>query len=275
MKNFKAAFTLLLAGTLFLASCTVVTRTDSDDDDDDKGGKEKETTAAASEAGTDSISIMGWEDTYQYEQGGPNNPAIERPYPGSETTGAVEEETTAAPLPAQKEEPASVNYSKGSISRSGVYTSDWLELKFVPSGNVTVLTEEEIAAAYELGSEMVGTEDYDAVSLYEMMAADYTTGDSVNIVTEKLTITSISEEVYLIAAKRQFTNMGIEPLNLKEYTKLIAGKEYRVLDYDVNIAGMQYRIVQCVRKIGDRMAIISVSDFSGNGEALFNCFSAY
>jgi len=267
MKKITALLAILMSGTVFLASCGNIVIDNNSDDDKESEAKDKETTfAEVTENALDNTGVV--EETF-------TEPTV-RPYPGSttEVTEAPETEMPETEAPAVED---AVAFTRGTVSADGVFTNNWMELKFTPSDNLVMLSDEEIKTAMNVGSEVLDVEvDADsAVVVYCMMAADYMTGDSVSVAVEKLAIPSLTETQYIYAAKLQLANAGIPTDNMTEYSRTLCGKEYQLLDYSVSVKGMSYRVVQLIRKIDDRIVLITISDFSGSAEQILKCFSAY
>lgn len=175
-----------------------------------------------------------------------------------DTVETVPAETTAPPARQNEYEP-------GILTANGTYVSEWMGLRFTPGASIVMSTAEELAAMTDPSSSFI----------YEMMAADSFTGNNVNIIVEKLSLSAITEEQYLAFGKLQYQNLGLELKDMQEYDVDFLGKKHRVLEYNIEYEGVTATNVQLVRKIGNRMVVITLCSFDGDIEKLISCFSEY
>ena len=105
--------------------------------------------------------------------------------------------------------------SRGTI-KDGVYTSEYLGLSFTKPATWVYSTDEEIAAAINLGAEKLLGENFkDALennpSIYDMMVVDPITRSNVNVGIENLSKTfssNITVEQYIQSLKAQLANVS-------------------------------------------------------------------
>ena len=165
----------------------------------------------------------------------------------------------------------SSEFASGTLA-DGVYTNDSLGLVFTPTANLTMMTQEEIDEAFNVGSEALDVE-IDASSItYEMMAADYTTGASVQVIVEKLpSAMTVSE--YLAAAKAG-VEQAVGTTEFKEGTAELAGSSWSTIEFDMTMQGITYTSTQYVRIMGEKAVTVCFSDFGTGIDSLAACFSA-
>ncbi len=150
-----------------------------------------------------------------------------------------------------------VAYSKGFVT-DNVYTNEWADMKF------------SIPVGYFDGTESDYVSD-DNID-HGLIIFSGEIGNSFDLTFEKIPYSIITEESYLDACKRnieksfsdlaessQAFNCTINDIYSK---RVIAGYEYSVMSINYNTDGIFVYGVFCVRKIGDRMAAIAISDQS-------------
>lgn len=184
-----------------------------------------------------------------------------------------------------KKESTKKEYAKGTVSEDG-FESKFLNLSFkVPEG-FTMVPEETLDQYVQFASDIVYKDqdqnviDYaKAVTVYEMMCAESTTNSpNVNIVVENLLGKEISEEDYIEKSKEQLQNTGIE-YTFGDTTKdvEIAGDKYTKLDCVGNYSGQEVLQELYVRKVDDRMVVLTVTyteDTVESKDALLAGFSS-
>lgn len=164
-------------------------------------------------------------------------------------------------------------FAAGKIE-NGVYTNDSLGLVFTPSASLTMMTQEEIEASLNLGSDMLDVEvDTSNTNItYEMMASNMSTGASVSMISEKLP-TAMSASEY-VAASTAGIKQTMGDVEIKESTAQLAGINWNVIAYTLDVQGMTYTSTQYVCVAGDYAVIISFGDIGTGISDLIACFSA-
>ncbi|HIU93973.1 MAG TPA: PT domain-containing protein [Candidatus Aphodomorpha intestinavium] len=187
---------------------------------------------------------------------------------------AADEEPTAAPAAEPTAEPAAEptaeptaepaaageNYTAGTRTETS-YESAWLGLRYTLPEGFVMATDEQINAAMQIGSEMldVDGELLDAASvrvIYEMMALS-ADGRNVQIVAEIPSLEDMSAELYVTTLQLQLPSLGFE--TGERSTLELCGATYESLDASADVEGVSVCQRYLVRRVGDRMALITVS----------------
>ena len=161
------------------------------------------------------------------------------------------------------------------------YTSEWLGLKYTLSDSMVMATDEEILQYMEAGDEMLYTDsgeiDYENLGVvYEMAAVDATTSENLSIVVEKLALSGMSEAQYMEAVKQTLTQVDNAEVTLgEESTCMVAGLEFRRIDYSMDLGGQTLMQTMLFRKMDDRMVGITFTYLEeASLEAMLSGFSA-
>ena len=207
--------------------------------------------------------------------------------PASEAPSASEPEPSPSaeptPEPTPSEAPAAGEYTPGTRTDTG-YESEALGLQFTLGENMVMASDEEINSLMgqaadlmyedpETGEQILDTAQLTVV--YEMMAADVTTGSNAIIAAEKLPLANLTEEQYIAAMEQQMaqTTMSIDFGEPSPVT--LGNTEFLSLQYETdagNGAVMQQNML--LKKIGDRMMLITLSAPDQAGlDALLACFA--
>lgn len=172
-------------------------------------------------------------------------------------------------------------YAPGATSESG-FSSDWLGLTFTPTSGMAMLSQDEIFAMMDLGADAMGMDQSKVewakmVTVYEMMATEVVTGSNVIVMTEKLSVKSITVEQYVDALKTQYNNqLGESAMAYDELGEAtVAGEKYTRFVYEMTVNGVTVGQTMLLRKIDDRMVAICITATTADAEQAFiNCFSA-
>lgn len=165
------------------------------------------------------------------------------------------------------------------------YSSDWLAFKFVPTKNLYLSSADEIEELLELSADMfyvdeeTGEEYLDwarVTTVYEMMATDTETGDSVIVMTEKLGSDEIGVDEYIEALKAQMNEQSEITAAFADASQVkVAGGEYTRFAYTLTFEGIDIAQAMYLRKIGDRMVSICITAENEEAEAaIMACFKA-
>lgn len=177
-------------------------------------------------------------------------------------------------------EPEKKEYTAG-VRTEKEYTSEWLGLKYTLSDSMVMATDEEILQYMEAGDEMLYTDsgeiDYENLGVvYEMAAVDATTSENLSIVVEKLALSGMSEAQYMEAVKQTLAQVDNAEVTLgEESTCMVAGLEFRRIDYSMDLGGQTLMQTMLFRKMDDRMVGMTFTYLEeASLEAMLSGFSA-
>lgn len=177
-------------------------------------------------------------------------------------------------------EPEKKEYTAG-VRTEKEYTSEWMGLKYTLSDSMVMATDEEILQYMEAGDEMLYTDsgeiDYENLGIvYEMAAVDATTAENLSIMVEKLALSSMSEAQYMEAVKQSLAQVDNAEVTLgEESTCMVAGLEFRRIDYSMDLGGQTLMQTMMFRKIDDRMVGMTFTYLEeASLEAMLSGFSA-
>lgn len=162
--------------------------------------------------------------------------------------------------------------SRGTIE-GDVYTSEYLGLSFTKPESWVYSTDEEIAAAMNLGVEMLLDENLkNALEnnpvIYDMMVVDTITRSNINVGFENLSKTfasNITVEQYVEALKAQLANASGLTVTFPESleTVKLGETEFTKLDCSVTTQGVSMKQVYYLKKVDKFMCYIIVTIPSG------------
>lgn len=174
-----------------------------------------------------------------------------------------------------KKDSSKNEYAKGTVSEDA-YESKFLNLSFKTPEGYTMVPEETLDQYVQFASDIIYNDEDQktinyakAVTVYEMMCAESTTNSpNVNIVVENLLGKKVTEEEYIEQSKEQLENSGIE-YTFGETTKDVelAGEKYTKLDCVGNYSGQEVLQQLYVRKVDDRMLVLTVTYTEDTEEA--------
>lgn len=177
-------------------------------------------------------------------------------------------------------EPEKKEYTAG-VRTEKEYTSEWLGLKYTLSDSMVMATDEEILQYMEAGDEMLYTDsgeiDYENLGIvYEMAAVDATTAENLSIMVEKLALSGMSEAQYMEAVKQSLAQVDNAEVTLgEESTCMVAGLEFRRIDYSMDLGGQTLMQTMLFRKMDDRMVGMTFTYLEeASLEAMLSGFSA-
>lgn len=177
-------------------------------------------------------------------------------------------------------EPEKKEYTAG-VRTEKEYTSEWMGLKYTLSDSMVMATDEEILQYMEAGDEMLYTDsgeiDYENLGIvYEMAAVDATTAENLSIMVEKLALSGMSEAQYMEAVKQSLAQVDNAEVTLgEESTCMVAGLEFRRIDYSMDLGGQTLMQTMLFRKIDDRMVGMTFTYLEeASLEAMLSGFSA-
>lgn len=111
-------------------------------------------------------------------------------------------------------------------------------------------------------------------TVYEMVAADITTGSNVIVMCEKLPLSGIEVDQYIEAMKAQMENTTMDIDFGEPETVTLAGVDFSGLTYSLDANGVQTSQTMLLKKVGSRMYAVTFSYQDPAGyEALQACFS--
>ena len=177
-------------------------------------------------------------------------------------------------------EPEKKEYTAG-VRTEKEYTSEWMGLKYTLSDSMVMATDEEILQYMEAGDEMLYTDsgeiDYENLGIvYEMAAVDAATAENLSIMVEKLALSSMSEAQYMEAVKQSLAQVDNVEVTLgEESTCMVAGLEFRRIDYSMDLGGQTLMQTMLFRKMDDRMVGVTFTYLEeASLEAMLSGFSA-
>ncbi|MBP3568749.1 MAG: hypothetical protein J6K04_06225 [Lachnospiraceae bacterium] len=195
----------------------------------------------------------------------PEPTATSTPTPEPTATSTPTPEPTATPTPTPEPTKAPVpvvedTYVKGTITDSG-FESEWMNLRFTTPEGAAMVSQEEIDALMQKGSEVIygddaeATMDYAALTTVTEMMAQFAEGSNVIVQVEKLPAlySFMTAEDYLgilvETLKTSCSNAGFEfAADESMYTEEIDGEEYlgitTATDYGTGILVYQDYIVR-------------------------------
>ena len=172
-----------------------------------------------------------------------------------------------------KEEPAQkAEISRGKID-GAVYTNEYMGFTFTKPDSWVYATDDEIAAAINLGVEIMLGEDFDKVlennqTVYDMMVSDLYSRTNINVGYENLAIslaTNITVEQYIEVFKQQISNVpGMAYQFSEDLVKIKLGEtEFTRLICSVEAFGATMTQAYYFTKIDKFMSSIIVTIPSG------------
>ena len=151
------------------------------------------------------------------------------------------------------------------------YTSAWLGLKYTPSENMVMASDDEINSMMQAGAKALYKDsaegqkmlDYANIStVYEMLAVDVADGGTagnVVILAEQLALSGTTEEQYIAALKQQFNGLNVSVTFNEPTTRDVCGITFKELSYTMETNGTSINQTALIKKIGDRMACIMLT----------------
>ena len=161
--------------------------------------------------------------------------------------------------------------SRGKID-GAVYTSEFLGFSFTRPETWVYSSDEEMAAAMNLGAELANMDIEKALeqsgSLYDMMVVDTVTRSNINITIDNLTKTfasSITVDQYIASVKQSMSNISAMKVEFNDETSTVKlGKyDYTRVVCNVSANGVNMTQVYYVRKVDKYMCNVIVTLVSG------------
>ena len=162
--------------------------------------------------------------------------------------------------------------SRGVIE-GDVYKSEFIGIEFTKPESWVYSTDEEIAAALDMGADMLVEDKFkdsikEADFLYDMMVKEVTTGTNINVGIENLSktfSTNITEKQYLDALKSQLeevTSMDVSFPDEYETAKL-GDVEFTKAVCETKVQNITMTQVYYTRKVGGYMTYVIVTITKG------------
>ena len=170
--------------------------------------------------------------------------------------------------------------------KDDVYTNRYLNLSFTLPEGWTASSDEEMLELMNLGSELMEnkagltSELLKVKVVYNMMAADSTTGSNIIVTMENLALTiggtGIDEEAYAEAVAAQLQAVDSFDYTIGERSHVeIAGETFLKVPVTMNADGVTLEQAYYLRRVGEYMAILMVTDTDNTGvDTLVSYFSA-
>ncbi len=167
-------------------------------------------------------------------------------------------------------------YTPGTLTETG-YSSDWLGLEFVPAENMVMASAAELEEMMNLtGEEKQNLDWSQVIEAYEMMASDPVNGDSVVVMAEKLYDKSTTVGDFIENLKEEISALSELGITYGEGgTVTIGGEKYTRFEYGISFGGMTISQTSFLRKLDDRMVVITITSSSEDAQEMFlSCFKA-
>ncbi len=171
--------------------------------------------------------------------------------------------------------------SRGVIE-GNVYKSKFSGITFTKPDSWVYSTDEEIAAAMNMGAEMLNQGEFEKTmaqvkSVYDMRAISATTGANISVQYENLALSlmsSMTEEQYIDAFIGIINDQeGVEIKNDVKSSIKLGDKEYTKVEYVLSMSGVEVNQAVYVRKIGNYMNSIIVTLVTETVEEIEAMFS--
>ena len=173
--------------------------------------------------------------------------------------------------------------SRGTIE-GNVYTSEYLGVSFTKPESWVYSTDEEIAAAVNMGVDMFINENFkDALennlSIYDMMVIDSITRSNINVGFENLAksfSSNITVDQYIESLKSQLAQISSMKVTFPESSKTVklSGTEFTKLQCTTTTQGITFTQVYYLRKVDKYIGFIIATIPSGYSveqiEAMFD-----
>ena len=173
--------------------------------------------------------------------------------------------------------------SRGTIE-GNVYTSEYLGVSFTKPESWVYSTDEEIAAAVNMGVDMFINENFkDALennlSIYDMMVIDSVTRSNINVGFENLAksfSSNITVDQYIESLKSQLAQISSMNVTFPESSKTVklSGTEFTKLQCTTTTQGITFTQVYYLRKVDKYIGFIIATIPSGYSveeiEAMFD-----
>lgn len=192
-------------------------------------------------------------------------------------------EPTAVPTPTATPEP--VTYTPGTRTENG-YTNTSLGFLFTPSETMVLASEAEMQALIQNGADFVYgdapnsdqlMDQVEQTTAYEMVAVDVSTGSSVIIATEKLTMEGVDETQYIAAIQQQLSRVDAMQVTFDDPgTVTLGDTTFTGVTYTAAANGIHSSQTMLLKKIGNTMCLIVLA-YSDPTQypALLSCFTAF
>lgn len=161
--------------------------------------------------------------------------------------------------------------TRGQITEA-VYKNEYLGFEFTKPDSWVYSTDAEIAAAMNMGAEMLGEKFQDAIknspSVYDMMVVDSITRSNINVGYENLAKTlssNITVEQYIEALKSQLSSVSSMTVSFPDkYDTVKLGKnEYTRVICNAKASGIQMTQVYYLSKMDGYMGFVIVTITNG------------
>lgn len=174
-------------------------------------------------------------------------------------------------------------YTPGTFTDTG-YESEFLGFRFTTPDGFALATEEELSQLMGMSLDAMGDDVTEVqkkyaelTTIYEMMVSNETGVANANVVLEK---TNVSLSKYIEAFKSQLDGLSAMTVNLKGDTEEVelAGETYTKMTADVETNGFTLYQEYYLRKVGDRMMVMTVTWADGvedDKAAILDGFAAY
>jgi len=165
------------------------------------------------------------------------------------------------------------DYVRGTRTGTNNFASEFLNLRFTTPAGFILLDDDEmedllgISMEYVLGDDGL-TNFAQAMLVYEMVATNPLTGNSAQVIVERMISRNISMEDYLEASRDQFMRVFPNAEFSEAGTKEFAGETYTYFSVKSSAFGMDMNQKSLIRQIDNRMVVIMFTIVDGNDDDL-------
>lgn len=263
---------MALAASLTLLASMLTGCGNDDESSEDKAASTKAATSQAADDDEDADADDEDEDEDDDDESG-----------GLRVPGK-EDAATEAATEAEDDAPAAkgTSFKRGSISKEGVYSSEYAGFSFKTPDNWTVMTEDQLMALMNIGLDYIGDENaLDEELLKQAAIFDYSARDDVGrnitFMFENLEVStgsklakSINEKEYLASLIDQLgTVSGVEYSDFSPVEKVeLGGQTFYRQSFSANYTMMNYTVKQFyyVKKYDGLMMYIIMTSGTDGGD---------
>ncbi len=196
----------------------------------------------------------------------------------------IAEETAEKVVDEVKEAVKDVDYERGIVSETG-YESEWMGLRFTAPEGFIMATEDELLSLMGMSKEML-SEDFNSLqlkyaemsSIYEFMCVAPDQSANINVASEKLMLSNITEEQYVEVLKTQLANLAAMDITIddKAETATLGGIDFTKLTSKVQYEGNSMYQEYYLRKHNGKMIVMAVTyTDEAAKDKIMNGFGAY
>jgi len=177
---------------------------------------------------------------------------------------------------------SSERYTRGTANNDR-FESAFLNLRFNAPQGFVLLDDDEMEELMGMSMEYVLGEDgladfAQSMIVYEMVATNLSSGNSAQIIVERLLSRNITMEAYIEASIEQFGTIFPDAEFTEPNTMEFAGETYTYFTVTSSMFGMEMSQKTLLRQIENRMVVVMFTIVDGNEqelEVMLNGFSSF